>query len=245
MVESTGEYCYKRGDRVSKEEAKDYALMDARANALEKAYGRNVTVFESLSKKPSKKEDYYVLSTSQINGAVQILENNFEYSRKSVKVNVKALVSKTNTDSFIKVNGIQSMYRLMDPIMFKIVFYENGYLYVFGLSKDWKGVQLYPNDQENVRNYYTKGESQLFPTKRHVSYRPVRRSNSGQKDPYNFYLCPSGDYNKTMTLFFVFLKSEHPYKENEVTYNNIMKWYMNVPEEDKNGMEVKTFIAVE
>lgn len=248
MVESTGEFYYPKGVKVSKEEAKDYALIDARAKAVEQAYGSSVTVFERLSKKPSKLEDFYALYSSQTNGAVQILESEYEYNKKYVKVNVKALVSKTNKDSFIKVNNIKTRYSITEPINFEVVFYDSGYLYVFGISTETKGTQIYPNDQESYSNYYTKNSVQKFPTKTHIHYIPVRRVEGVQprymdglpKDPYNFFLCEKGVYNKMMTMFFVLLKSTHPFKT-EVTYNNIMKWYFDIPEEDKNGMEVKTF----
>jgi len=246
MVESTGVYYYKRGDRVSKEEAMELALLDAKANAIEKAYGNDVTVFEAFSVK-NNKEDYRLVANSQINGLVQVIESDFSHTKKCVRVNVVALVNKNNKDSFIKVDGIKTTYQLTEHIRFKVTFYDSGYLYVFGLSTSKKGVQLYPNWDESQSNFYTKHNVQTFPTKK-VSYIPVRRVKGVSpkyldgvpKDCDKFYLCESGEYNHVMTLFFVLTKSPHPFKTH-VTYNNILDWYFSIPEEEKNGMEIKNF----
>ena len=148
-------YYYKRGDRVSKEEAMELALLDAKANAIEKAYGNDVTVFEALSVK-NNKENYRLVANSQINGLVQVIESDFSHTKKCVRVNVVALVNKNNKDSFIKVDGIKTTYQLTEHIRFKVTFYDSGYLYVFGLSTSKKGLQLYPNWDESQSNFYTK-----------------------------------------------------------------------------------------
>ncbi len=250
MVESTGEYYYERGNRVSKEEAMEYALTDARTKAVEKAYGNDVTVFESLSIN-NKRENYHLVASSQTNGLVRVIESDFSYTKKSVKVNIVAIVDKNNKDSFIKVDGIKTTYQLTEPIRFKVTFYDSGYLYVFGLSTSKKGVQLYPNWDESRSNYYEKQSVKTFPTTS-ILYVPVRREKGVApknldrmpKDYSKLFLCESGDFNHTMTLFFILTKTPRPFKK-DVTYNNILEWYFKIPEEDKNGIEVKNFTVID
>lgn len=251
MVESTGEFYYNK-NKVSKEEARDYALMNARIKAAEQV-GVDVTQYEVLSVK-DKKQTYRALTNSQTNAVVQILESDFEYNKKSVKAKVKALVYKTHGDSFIKVSGVKNRYSITDCINFDVVFYENGYFYAFGLATEQKGVQLYPNTQESGSNYFTRNIRQTFPKKGYVQYIPVRRiegihpryyDDLPNRDNNKFYFCEKGRYNSTMTMFFVLLKSPHPFKYGDVTYNNIIKWFASIPEEDKNCMEIKVFTVEE
>jgi len=252
MVESTGEFYYNK-NKVSKEEARDYALLDARVKAVEKAFGVDVTHYETVSVK-NNRENLKSLSNIQTNAVVQVIESDFEYHKKFVKAKVKAFVQKTHGDSFIKVSGIKSRYSISDCIHFNVTFYENGYFYAFGLATEEKGVQLYPNREEFYKNYYTKNIIKTFPTRGFVSYIPVRREKGvpakylddiPNKGPNKIYFCDSGRYNSNMLMFFVLLKSPHPFKYEKVTYNNIVKWYLSIPEEDKNGMEIKVFSVEE
>ena len=81
MVESTGEFRYNK-KKVTKEEAQDYALMDARRKAAQQV-GVDVTQYEILSVKDNK-QTYRLITNSQTNAVVQIIEQEFEYTKKCV-----------------------------------------------------------------------------------------------------------------------------------------------------------------
>lgn len=191
-VESIGGVC--RLDGHTREEAEKIAEDNAKRNAVEKAFGSEVS-YGSLLKHKDGRESFYTKTETRNSAVVKVLSKGVSYTGNIVTVWINADVYKCNGEAPISFLGEKQDYGDNEQIQFEIEFHRPSYLHIFWIDEDTgEGDVLYPRGRRGSKEFCADGGYYRFP--------------GSSETPYFGLICPDAmsyedkyrEYSKTGKL---------------------------------------------
>ncbi len=242
IIEVTGVKGWCEIKNITREEAKERAIIEAQKEALRKAkIPEQISVSGILLTNQDNKNYLQIfeeVSTVEINGAILeyhiVTENEiideFKNMISEVEINAKVIKYESKKDpSFdFRVEGIKKLYQDGDALNFSITPAQNGYLKIFNFN-DSNCILLYPF-QNNIDTNLNDEIEHLF-LKNQLCNFPVKEFIGNKKNETGFTMeALTEDENNYIVI--VFTKQNLPFIEN-ATVNNLLKWIYSIPPDQR------------
>ncbi len=222
-------------DKTPKEALKE-ALKDAKENALKKAgITELISVSRLLFEESSLndfKNHFNEISTIESNANI-IIDSIYtearsfdDFNNMVVVVEIDATVfkykKKKDSALFFKVYGLKDIYYENEYLSFSFIPSQDGYLSIFVLNET-EAILLYPFE-DKTQQYLSDVKNKLFIKNEKISF-PIHEAF---KPGYTIEL-ENENIDEVSNLIFVFTKSNIPWLEEKINWNNILNWIYKIP----------------
>lgn len=216
---------------ITREQAEERALQEAKNNALSKAgVDENVwSVFGMISQNDGQEfqQAYSEMSVMAVGGLVHLTEEPVyteEYSRSEkrryivCKIHAEVKKGESVDKSFqVHVDGIAPVYREGELLNLKIHTSQDAHVRVFWFNKE-KGAQILPNEIQPA-HFIEKDIPFRFPDPDRYSLEIAKEDKDAETELVN--------------IMVVATKKDYPFYENEVSFQSLLNWIYEIPAQDR------------